>query len=156
MLLVYVIDDYVAKDELDLMSEDRRRRDRRFPMISLKRYSESPFAVLFASGDEQALLNACAVDHCTFRELLDMFKPVYHTHTVDKATGLIWKKKITNLLEDKESLICWCACLGTLLVQDSWTLCQDHCMVFRLDRNSNVQVGEVLSQGPPFCLATSS
>ena len=69
MLLVYVIDDYVAKDELDLMSEDRRRRDRRFPMISLKRYSESPFAVLFASGDEQALLNAFAIDHRTFQEL---------------------------------------------------------------------------------------
>ena len=48
---------------------ERRRRDNRTPRISLKRYSESPFTFLFKSGNDQALLNCCAVDHRVFQNL---------------------------------------------------------------------------------------
>ena len=45
-----------------LSDEDKHRRDKRIPRISIQRYSESPFFYLFGSGNDQALLNCCAVD----------------------------------------------------------------------------------------------
>ena len=47
------------------------------------------------SGDEQALLNACGVDHKVFDELLQLFKPVYDAHTYDRQTGHIKKKRLS-------------------------------------------------------------
>ena len=44
-----------------LSDEDKHRRDKRIPRISIQRYSESPFFYLFGSGNDQALLNCCAV-----------------------------------------------------------------------------------------------
>ncbi len=73
----------------DLSAEDRQRRDRRVPRISLRRYADSSFLYLFKSGNDQALLNCCAVDHATFRELLALFKPVYDKFTVDGRSNKI-------------------------------------------------------------------
>ena len=84
------------RDRNDLSIEERRRRDKRFPRISLKRYSQSPFLYLFQCGDDQALLNCCAVDHKAFRDLLAIFKPVYDRHTVDKKTGKIVDRQFTR------------------------------------------------------------
>ena len=68
---------------------ERRRRDNQTPQISLKRYSESPFIFLFKSGNDQVLLNCCAVDHRVFQNLLQLFEPVYNHYTVHKNTGAI-------------------------------------------------------------------
>eukprot|EP00536_Pseudo-nitzschia_multiseries_P018894 jgi/Psemu1/57838/gm1.57838_g len=46
---------------------------------------------LYQSGNDQALLNCCGVDHVVFRELLDLSEPVYNSYTVDNNTGLIRK-----------------------------------------------------------------
>ena len=44
------------------------------------------------TGNEQALLNCCAVDHQCFRELLAHFEPVHNTFTVDRCTGKIERR----------------------------------------------------------------
>jgi len=97
-LLYYGYEEYFSgkKRRPELSPEEKKRRDRRTPRIALKRYSESPFAYLFRSGNDQALMNCCAVDHVTFRELLAMFKPVFESYTVDKKTGEIREKKHKN------------------------------------------------------------
>ena len=92
-LLYYVADDLDNGDELS--PEDKQRRDRRFPRIAVRRYSQSPFLYLFHSCNDQSLLNCCGVDHPTFRNLLDMFQPEYDRHTVDEKTGLIRIKSTT-------------------------------------------------------------
>ena len=72
--LIYItfngILDFLEDKGPDLSEEDRRRRDRRTPRISIRRYNESAFFYLFGSGNDQALLNCCGIDHVTFRELL--------------------------------------------------------------------------------------
>lgn len=55
--------------------EERRRRDRRVPRPALPRYRDSAFKKLYESKNDQALLNACAVDHAVFEALLDFFEP---------------------------------------------------------------------------------
>ena len=80
-----LIEDDLDKPELSL--EDRRRRDRRTPRIALRKYSMSSFHYLYQSGNGQALLNCCAVDHRVFRELLDMFAPVFNSYRYVKGKG---------------------------------------------------------------------
>jgi hypothetical protein len=60
-----------------LTEEGRRRRDKRYPRAALKFYNDSPFKYLYDSGNDQALLNACGVDHEEFSKLLDLFEPLY-------------------------------------------------------------------------------
>ena len=95
-LLAYFIlfdeDDDDGTPQLSI--ENRRRRDRRYPRASVQFYEQSPFRYIFLSGDEQALLNACGVDHKVFDELLQRFQPVFDTHTLDRATGHIKKMKL--------------------------------------------------------------
>ena len=79
-----------------LSPEDRRRRDRRTPRLSIKYYSQSSFHYLFESGNDQALLNCCAVDHRVFRNLLDLFAPVFNRYTFDAKTGRIRELKLTR------------------------------------------------------------
>ena len=84
----------VANDEEHQLSlEDRRRRDRRYPRIAICRYSECPFVYLFRSGNDQALLNCCGVDHKTFRVLLDLFETKFHQYTLDENTGRLQPTK---------------------------------------------------------------
>ena len=80
-----------------LLLVERRRQDKRTPWISLERYVESPFIFLFKSGNDQGLLNCCAVDHRVFQNLLHLFEPVYNCYTVNKNTG-----------QDQHSIL-WCA-----------------------------------------------
>ena len=74
-----------------LLPEDKRRRDRRTPRISIQRYSKSSFLYLYDSGNEQALLNCCGCDHVVFRQLVDLFSPVFNSFTLDSKTGRIRK-----------------------------------------------------------------
>eukprot|EP00536_Pseudo-nitzschia_multiseries_P009979 jgi/Psemu1/24666/gm1.24666_g len=92
----YYEDNYLTPDYNNplLGEEDKRRRDRRTPRIAIKRYTQSPFIYLYQSGNDQALLNCCGVDHVVFRELLDLFEPLYNLYTIDKNTGVIRQKKI--------------------------------------------------------------
>eukprot|EP00536_Pseudo-nitzschia_multiseries_P016166 jgi/Psemu1/45146/gm1.45146_g len=48
---------------------------------------------LYRSGNNQALLNCCGVDHVVFRELIDLFEPFYNQYMYDEKTGLIRKFK---------------------------------------------------------------
>lgn len=95
LALYYALDEYTRPrdDGPHLELEDKRKRDKRYPRISVKRFVESPFYYLFHSGNEQALLNCCAVDHRSFRELLELFEPVYNRFTVDSKTWAIRKRK---------------------------------------------------------------
>ena len=75
-----------------LSAEDKKRRDRRTPRIALRRYNLSPFLYMFGSGDDQALLNCCGVDHKVFDELLHMFEPLFDAYTYDVIAGCVRKK----------------------------------------------------------------
>jgi DDE superfamily endonuclease len=76
-----------------LTLEGRRRRDRRYPRCSLRLYHESPFHHLFTCQNDQALLNACGVDHDEFHRLLQLFQPHFDECTFNEKTGEIYKKK---------------------------------------------------------------
>jgi hypothetical protein len=76
--------------------EGRQRRDKRYPRAALKFYNNSPFKYLYNSGNDQALLNACGVDHEEFSKLLELFEPLYRTYTFDESTGQIKKKSQYN------------------------------------------------------------
>ncbi len=56
-----------------LSEEDRRRRDRRIPPISLVDPYESAFFRLYCSGDDQSLITITGFDHRTFSYLLNKF-----------------------------------------------------------------------------------
>ena len=101
---------FSSDDELG--DEENQRRDRRTPRISLRRYTESSFRYLFNSGNDQALLNCCGVDHRIFRQLLQLFSPVFHAHTFDDATGRI-RKKVNHTGRPKH--IDDLGCLGLVL-----------------------------------------
>lgn len=79
-----------------LSPEDRRRRDRRTPRIALMAMKGSAFIHLFGSGDDQALLNCCGVDHKVFRCLLAIFQPVFDTYTVDRNTMKVRPRLFTK------------------------------------------------------------
>jgi hypothetical protein len=89
-----ILDNDLDKPELSL--EDRRRRDRRTPRIALRKYSKSSFRYLFDSGNDQALLNCCAVDHKVFRRLLAMFTPIFNSYRYDDNSGTLKKLKQTR------------------------------------------------------------
>ena len=84
------------EEQHQLSDEDRRRRDRRTPRIAIRRYSKSPFLYLYESGDNQALLNCCGVDHPTFNEVLQAFAPVFNAHMFDPDSGHIRKVVTTK------------------------------------------------------------
>ena len=95
LLAYYILFDEDDDDDTPQLSiEERRRRDRRYPRKAVQYYPRSPFRYIFLSGDEQALLNACGVDHKVFDELLQLFAPVYDTHTYNRATGHIKKMRL--------------------------------------------------------------
>lgn len=56
----------------------------------------SAFIHLFGSGDDQALLNCCGVDHKVFRRLLAIFQPVFDTYTVDRNTMKVRPRLFTK------------------------------------------------------------
>ena len=96
LLAYYIIFDESDDDDTPQLSiEDKRRRDRRYPRASVGYYEQSPFKYIYLSGDEQALLNACGVDHKVFNELLQLFEPVYDAHTIDRETGHIKKRRLS-------------------------------------------------------------
>ena len=78
-------------EEPSLCIKERRHRSKKFPRISLTKYQQSAFRVMFGSGNDQALINYCAVNHRVFRELLSLFEPVFVSHCVNPDTGLIKK-----------------------------------------------------------------
>ena len=80
---------FLGDDRPQLSPEERQRRDRRNPRIAIQRYALSPFKYLYASGNDQALLNCCACDHQVFRQLLHVFAPVFYSHTWDEKWGRI-------------------------------------------------------------------
>eukprot|EP00536_Pseudo-nitzschia_multiseries_P016010 jgi/Psemu1/44585/gm1.44585_g len=74
-----------------LLGEDeKKRRDCITPRIAIKRYSQSAFMYLYQSGNDQALLNCCGVDHVVFSKLLDIFEPFFNQY--------IWLKFVRKVL----------------------------------------------------------
>ena len=96
-----------------LSAEGKRRRDRRYPRIALKFYSDSPFKYLFQSLNNQALLNACGVDHEEFGKLLQLFQPLYDKYTFDEHTGVV-REKVSN--RGRPRSVDAIGCLGLVLL----------------------------------------
>eukprot|EP00536_Pseudo-nitzschia_multiseries_P004511 jgi/Psemu1/10126/gm1.10126_g len=124
-LLGNYYDNYIAPDYNNplLGEEDKKRRDRRTPRIAIKRYSQSPFIYLYQSGNDQALLNCCGVDHVVFRELLHLFEPLYNSYTVDKNTGVIQKKTRDPTLGQLLGQLIQCNWYSVLAPHRVWGAC---------------------------------
>ena len=100
-----------------LDEEEKRRRDRRYPRISLRTFRYSSFYKVYASRCDQALLNATGHDFNSFDNLLRLFAPFYHLYTFDDEIGRIRKK----ILEDGKPKgrprdLSACGCLGLVLM----------------------------------------
>lgn len=83
---------------IDLLTpKGRRRRDRRFPRVSLfwTIYSDLAFKRLLDSGNYHSLLNACGHDHSSFQSLHEIFQPVYDLYYIDVSSGFIWLAPLT-------------------------------------------------------------
>eukprot|EP00536_Pseudo-nitzschia_multiseries_P014970 jgi/Psemu1/40747/gm1.40747_g len=81
-----MIDDGDSEDEDPFY---RRLKDRRTPrIVAICRHCQSSFTYLFNSGNEQALLNCCGVDHNVFCDLLHLFQPANATCCLGLA--LFW------------------------------------------------------------------
>ena len=76
-----------------LDAEERKRRDRQIPRVSIKRFKDCLFLYLYNSGNNQALLNLTGCNHENFSKLLHKFHSKYDSHTFDSVTGLIRPKK---------------------------------------------------------------
>ena len=100
-----------------LSKDEKRRRDRRTKRVALRYYTNSSFYYLFHSGDDQSLLNCCAVDHRVFRSLLDVFQPIFHQYMVDEKTGCIRKRTFTRegLPKGRRRQVDATCCLGLVL-----------------------------------------
>ena len=79
-----------------LDEDERRRRDRRNPRMSLRTFRYSSFYKVYASRCDQALLNATGHDFNSFDNLLRLFVPYYHYYTFDDEIGAIRKKKLRD------------------------------------------------------------
>lgn len=64
-----------------LNEEGRLRRDRRLPRCALVEPSMSPWAVVYGSGNDQALITVTGFDHHAFRQLLGLFESYYYSFT---------------------------------------------------------------------------
>jgi hypothetical protein len=95
-----------------LNEEGRRRRDRRYPRAALKFYKDSPFKYLYTSKNDQALLNACGVDHEEFTNLLNVFGPYFQKYTYDQHTGRI---KVVTTKRGRPRSLDAIGCLGLVL-----------------------------------------
>ena len=95
IFVLYAAFQYENQHE-QLSIDDKRRRDQRTKRVALRYYMNSSFYYLFRSGDDQSLLNCCAVDHRVFRSLLEVFEPVFDEHMVDEDTGCIRKLKLSR------------------------------------------------------------
>lgn len=94
----YLLFDYISKEtetyKSCLTPEDRRRRDRRIPRCSIRHYNESSFKYLYDSRNDQALLNLTGLDHASFNELLELYKPYYKLYTWDDKKKVVRKLKL--------------------------------------------------------------
>ena len=108
---------YHHENQLQLSKDDKRRRDRRTKRVALRYYRNSSFYYLFQSGDDQSLLNCCAVDHRVFRSLLEVFQPVFHQYMFDQTTGSIRKCILTRdgVRKGRKRQVDATCCLGLVL-----------------------------------------
>ena len=63
-----------------LWHREEKKGSEKTMRVALRYYKKSSFYYLFHSGNDQSLLNCCAVDHRIFRSLLKVFEPVFHEH----------------------------------------------------------------------------
>jgi hypothetical protein len=52
---------------------------------------------MFDSGNDQALINCCGVDHKVFAGLIKIFEPTFNRYTVDRKNGMIRKLKVSAM-----------------------------------------------------------
>ena len=67
----------LSKFRTHLSMEGLHRRDRRIPRIALHFPMMSAWSHLFGSGNDQALITVCGVDHHVFSELRAQFTPIF-------------------------------------------------------------------------------
>lgn len=108
--------------------EELRRRSGKIRQGALLDPTESAFIQLFNSGHDDALVTFCGVDHSTFRELHDLFAPLFYKYTpFNTATGGIGIKR--NSHRGRPRKITSVMCLGLVL---AWTRTRGSLMVLSM------------------------
>ena len=97
-----------------LTLEGRRRRDRRLPRASLRSPRFSPWAFLYASGNDQALITATGLDHKSFSDLKALFEPLYNRYVLTREGEI----RIRTKKGGRQRMLDCAACLGLALM---WT-----------------------------------
>eukprot|EP00536_Pseudo-nitzschia_multiseries_P006087 jgi/Psemu1/14415/gm1.14415_g len=83
--------------------DEKHLKDRRRPRIALCRHHQSTFIYLFNSGNKQALLNCCGVDHKVFSTIADygiydQVQKMFDEYGAMVTVDLAFKVRLTNYL----------------------------------------------------------
>ena len=99
-----------------LTLEGRQRRDRRIPRESLLPPALSPWARLYASGNDQALITITGFDHAAFASLLALFEGWFYNHTpwTGNQDGTTYEE-LPRASTGRRRIIDATACLGLVL-----------------------------------------
>ena len=114
----------LSKFRTHLGMEGLHRRDRRIPRIALHFPMMSAWSHLFGSGNDQALITVCGVDHHVFSELRAQFTPIFDAYTPygksdqDSETSFSIYKLDPNEQRGRRRLVTAEMCLGLTL---AWT-----------------------------------
>jgi hypothetical protein len=102
------------RDKLSL--EGRRRRFRQIPRPALPDPENSPWAILYKSGDDGALITVTGFDHDTFQHMLDLFSPLYDKFSpwTRQNDGYNYKKR-KCFRRGRKRKVTAAACLGLVL-----------------------------------------
>jgi DDE superfamily endonuclease len=117
MLLLLMQDEPGSQRFKDRLNQEGRwRQDRQLPRMSLPDPETSPWAILYAFGDDGALITATGFDHNTFRHILDLFQPLYDKFTpcTRQNDGHNYKKRRCHK-RGRKRMVTAEACLGLVL-----------------------------------------
>ena len=92
-------------------------QEQTFPLKTEDGVTSKHFYYMFNSGDDQALLNCCGVDHKVFRQLLELFQPAFETYVPCHKTRRIRpiRRKASGKPIGHKRGIDGLGCLGLLL-----------------------------------------
>jgi hypothetical protein len=131
LLLLAAIDDEISRDDAPfrkkLVQYSRRLRQGKIRRGALLAPTQSPFEVLFNSGQDDALVTLCGFDHASFESLHTPFRILFDNHSPYSNKGRTIRPH--NKTKSARRLVTSRQCLGLVL---AWTRTRGSLAVLQL------------------------